>query len=263
MAPPALTLIGTGHVFQLEAAVRDAILALAPDVVFVELDAGRLQGLEERRRTGAEPEGGGFVARRLQAMQKALAEQYGAQAGGDMLAAVEGARLVGARVELIDPPATETLARVQNEMGAWERPRAAADAMRMVAGAGLSRLWPPARRRADQRLQEQVEAIQRDPAAAMEEMRKTLPSVYRVVIVERDAIMADRIRRGLAGARHGVAVLGDGHLPGVTAHLLDLKPATYRLAAVREGALPRPLVARSQPGETGRVSFTLDVRAGP
>ncbi|MGB1585671.1 MAG: hypothetical protein ACPHID_01320, partial [Thermoplasmatota archaeon] len=48
-ATPKVTLIGTGHVFRIEDTVRDAIIALRPGIVFIELDRGRLRGLMHRR----------------------------------------------------------------------------------------------------------------------------------------------------------------------------------------------------------------------
>src|SRR5262245_32001674 len=101
-APGALTLIGSGHVFQVKDTIRDAVVALRPDIVFVELDAGRLQVLLDRKARGGAPAppppSAGYVQKRLQRFQEQVAGLYGADVGEEMLAAVQAGQEVGARV---------------------------------------------------------------------------------------------------------------------------------------------------------------------
>lgn len=251
-APGALTLIGAGHVFQIKETIRDAVLALRPDVVFVELDRARLMGLLERQRGKAPPTpSGGLVHRKLAAFQESVAGMYGADVGGEMLAAVEAAQLVGARVALIDDPADQTLRRALRSLTWRERLRIAG----MVVGGGARALWPGSRRKAKARIEAEIARYQEDPESLLGELRRRLPTLHRIVIAERDAKMADRIRRLMAGARHGVAVLGDGHVGGMEALLADLRPTVYRLEAVRAGRLPKPLPAAT--GTPERVGFTV------
>jgi pheromone shutdown protein TraB len=230
--------------------VRDAIAAWQPDAVFVELDAGRLRGLLERARTGADPPGGTFLQRRLQGFQRSVAAQYGAEAGEEMLAAVQAGQAVGARVLLVDRPAQVTLDRARKALGLRERLRAAGLVLAgVVKGFG---------RRAS--VEKEVQRYQEDPTAALADVAGKFPNLYRVLITERDEMMANGIRRGLAGARLGVAIVGDGHVPGLLARLGDLAPAVYRLGDVREGRLPRGLVAR---GDAQTVRFGFDAGTGP
>ncbi|HLF16454.1 MAG TPA: TraB domain-containing protein, partial [Candidatus Thermoplasmatota archaeon] len=216
LPPGRLTVIGVGHVFRIEDAVREAIAALRPDVVFVELDRGRLEALLARRRGDKMPEGEGFWQKRLQRFQEGVAGLYGAQPGAEMVAAVEGARAVGARVLLIDPPAQDTVRRALRALTWRERLRAA----RMAAGGLLRSLWPSRGARAA--IEAEIKRYQEDPEAALEELRRTFPTLHRIVIAERDELMARRIRRHLAGAAHGVAVLGDGHVGGILRSLAGL-----------------------------------------
>ncbi len=250
LPPGRLTLIGAGHVFRIEEAVRDAVVALRPDVVFVELDRGRLEALLARRRGETLPEPTGFVHRRLQRFQDAIARMYGADVGSEMVAAVDGARSVGARVWLVDPPAQATVGRVLKELTWRERLRVILD---MGKGA-LRTLWP--RRDARAAVESEIRKYQEDPEAALEELRRGYPTVHRIVIAERDRIMAERIRKGLHGAAHGVAVLGDGHVGGVLRHLAGLEVQVYRLGDVRAGRLPRPLAAT---GDANQVRFGFDL----
>ncbi|MEA3165560.1 MAG: hypothetical protein QOJ26_417, partial [Thermoplasmata archaeon] len=142
-APPgALTLVGSGHVFQVRDTIRQAILALRPDVVFVELDRGRLHALAQRQQAAASaaasggaggagagpppgpPAPSGFVQKRLQKFQEGVAGMYGADVGEEMLAAVQAGQEIGAKVALIDPPADDTVRRVLKELTWRERLRA-------------------------------------------------------------------------------------------------------------------------------------------
>lgn len=257
LAPGAVTLIGTGHVFDIQRTVRDAILALRPDVVFVELDRGRLQALLYRRKHGRDPPSkGGFVHKKLQGFQQGVAGMYGAEVGGEMLAAVDAGQMVGARILLIDPPAEQTLKRALSELTLREKLRAVG----LMVRSGLRDLLP--RRDSREDLEEEIRRYQEDPNAALEELGRTFPTVRRVLIDERDDLMATRIRAGLAGARHGVAVLGDGHLTGILARLADLDPHSYRLAAVRAGELPVPETSLAT-GDGVDVSFGFDTEVGP
>lgn len=252
-----LTLIGAGHVFQIENTIREAVVALRPDIVFVELDRGRLQGLIEKRRGSAKPSGGTFVQKRLAKFQESVAGMYGADVGGEMLGAVAGAQMVGARVSLVDDPAEQTLRRALKQLTFRERMRMVG----MVMGGLAKSVVPGSRKNARGQVEAEIARYEKDPSALLGpdgELRRKFPTLHRVVIAERDQAMALRIRRQLAGARHGVAVLGDGHLEGMMPMLADLKPTVFRLADVREGRLPRILPLAT--GTTERIGFTVDGR---
>jgi pheromone shutdown protein TraB len=259
-APPpgALTLVGSGHVFQVKDTIRQAILALRPDVVFVELDRGRLHALAQRQQAGGKsppiPRDAGFVQKRLQKFQEGVAGMYGADVGEEMLAAVQAGQEIGARVALIDPPADDTVRRVLKELTWRERLRAGG----LLVGGGLSSVFRRRGRKGDRGdIEAEIRKYQEDPAGALEDLRGKFPTLHRIVIAERDAIMARRIAKLLPGARHGLAVVGDGHVPGLLALLGDFRPTVYRLADVREGRLPRPAASLAT-GTTGEVRFGFD-----
>ncbi len=257
LIPGQLTLIGAGHVFQIEATIRDAVVALRPDIVFVELDRGRLQGLIEKRKGTAPAPKGGFIHKRLAKVQESVAGMYGADVGGEMLGAVAGAQQVGARLSLIDDAAEDTLRRALRELTWRERLRA----LGMLVGGAAKAVLPRNRRDARAQVEAELKRYESDPQALLGpggELARKFPTIHRIVIAERDAKMAKRIRRQLAGIRHGVAVLGDGHLNGMLPLLADLNPTVYRLADVREGRLPRTLPLAT--GTSARIGFTVEGR---
>lgn len=252
--PGALTLIGTGHVFQVRQTIRWAIEALRPDVVFVELDRGRLHALMERQKGAPAATHGGFVQKRLAKFQEEVAGLYGAAAGEEMLAAVEAGQAVGARIALIDAPADATLRRAVRELTWRERLRAVG---LMVKGGFLAL----GRRGGTKRdLERELRRYQDDPDAALKELEETFPTLHRIVIAERDALMARRIAQLLPGARHGVAVVGDGHVGGLVRLLDDFHPTVYRMADVRAGRLPKPATAVASGGSES-VTFGFDAQA--
>ncbi len=260
--PGKVTLIGTGHVFDIQATIMSAIEAIRPDIVFVELDRGRLQALLYRRQHGRDPPQparSGFIHKKLHGFQKGIAGMYGAEVGGEMIAAVEAASRVGARVMLVDAPVEQTLKRALSQLTLREKLRAVG----MLIKGGFQSLLP--KRDAKEDVEAEIKRYQQDPGAALDELGRTFPTVRRVLIDERDTLMATRIRAGVQGARHGVAVLGDGHLPGILAQLEDLAPNSYRLEAVRAGALPKPeaLDASVATGDSVNVGFGFDVQSGP
>lgn len=254
LPPGRLTLIGTGHVFQVRDTIKAAMAALQPDLVFVELDRGRLHALQQRAKGAPPPQGGGFVHKRLQRFQEEVAGAYGADVGEEMLAAVEGAQAVGARVALIDPPADATVGKVLKQLTWREKGRG----LGLLAKGGWDALW---RRAPSASVESEIQRYQQDPDKALAELERTFPTIHRVVIAERDAVMARRIGHLLKGARHGVAVVGDGHVPGLLRLLDDLKPTVYRLADVRAGRLPRPAASLAT-GTPASVSFGFDAATG-
>ncbi|MES2153648.1 MAG: TraB/GumN family protein [bacterium] len=255
--PGKLTLIGAGHVFQIEDAIRQAILALQPDVVFVELDRGRLNGLIEKRRGNAAQPKGGFVHKRLAKVQESVAGMYGADVGGEMLGAVGAAQQLGARVSFIDDAAEDTLRRALSQLTWREKFRAVG----MLIGGAAKSAIPRNRRNAKADIEAEIKRYQDDPESVLGpegELARKFPTIHRIVIRERDEKMAKRIRTQLAGIRHGVAVIGDGHLNGMIPMLADLKPTVFRLADVRDGRLPRALPFAT--GTTEKIGFSLQIR---
>ncbi len=257
VAPPAapgrLVLIGTGHVFRIRDTITAAIEALHPDIVFVELDQGRLNALLHRERTGEMPPGkAGFVQGKLQKFQHDVAKAYGAEVGGEMIAAVQAGQAIGARVALIDRMGQATIKKAIKNLTWKEKGRAVGQFVK----ASVAQLFP--RKRAD--LEDELQKYQDDPAAALEELKRQYPTVWSVVIDERDEHMARAIRHGLQNARLGVAVVGDGHVGGILARLSDLDVTAYRLPEVRAGALPKPAPAPTHGSGPSDVSFGYDLQ---
>jgi pheromone shutdown protein TraB len=144
-----------------------------------------------------------------------------------------------------------TLKRVLKQLSWLERLRAVST-MTESSVRGLF----TGRRRARQAVEDELARYSHDPDKALMELGRRFPTVRRVVIDERDDFMARRIRTGLAGIGLGIAVVGDGHVPGLLRRLHDVEITPYRLPDVRAGTLPRPAAS------TRSVSFGFQLDAG-
>lgn len=206
-----ITLLGVGHVFDLAGSVRDAIGAARPRVVALELDPVRYNALVEGKvRPG--PGVYGLLGR----AQRRLARKYGTSAGGEMLAAIEAAQAVGARVAFIDMDSALVVRRMFSLMSLGERLRFLAS----VIGALFVR-----RRTVDR----EIAQYEANPAGFLDELGRGYPAVKQVLLDERNAHMARALRDIEASAGDVVAVVGEGHVDGLSAALADRPLRVLRL----------------------------------
>ena len=202
-----IIVVGTGHVFQESVDLaRETILEVRPDYVALELDPERLIALESEIREK-------FRIRDLFKMgiriailgsilsyfQDKVGEETGVLPGAEMLEAVKTAKEVGARVELIDQSVAITMNRLASEISFF-------DIMKIV----FYMLLPS-----------KVELRDLDEVVVdglTEELYNLSPSAYRVLIAERDRVMAQNILE-LSGTI--VVVTGAGHVKGIKKELME------------------------------------------
>ncbi len=211
-----ITLVGVGHVFRIGEQVRRAILDRRPQVVCLELDRERYMALLARNRRG----GGPLAYRAMAFFQSWIAKKYGADVGEEMLAAAASAREVGARVELIDMDSSHVFSRFWDSMSFKER-------LRIFVGIASSLFIP--RRKVEQ----EIARYEADNAGYLETFGNEFPQVKRVLIDERDAYMAEAIRRLSDAYPSLVAVVGDGHIEGLRRQLADRPVEVVRLKDLR------------------------------
>nr|HEX4317271.1 TraB family protein [Kofleriaceae bacterium] len=211
-------LLGTAHVSRASVdEVRETVARLKPDVVCVELDQQRRDALVSGRKPGL------AVARRmlrerkllyliaqltLAAYQRRIGTRLGVKPGAEMVAALDSARELGARVALIDRDLEVTLKRAWSALSLTQRALLAAS-----IGIALVRTGPITA--------EAVEAL-KDPKAraqVIDELARAMPEIKEAVLDERDRYMADRMLEAGRGANRVVAVVGAAHVPGMSAQI--------------------------------------------
>ncbi len=227
-----LTLLGVGHVFDLESSIRSAIRRRAPKVVALELDPARFAYLMDRQPRPARLS----VFAMLAQFQSRIAEEYGVQVGDEMVAAAKAAREIGCEVALIDQDSRVTLGRAWQEMSFPER-------IRLVVFA-ISGLF--VRRK---RVEAELDRFYSDERGYLEQFSRELPTVKRILIDERDAHMARALHELHAAKGEVVAVVGDGHIDGLGRLLQDVP-----LEVVRLRDLQKP------PPAEGTASATISYR---
>lgn len=210
-------LIGTAHVSKKSIdEVCDAIDDIRPDVVCVELCESRYRALTNE---SAWAELDIFKVIRegktlfllaniaLSAYQRRIGKKLGVVPGAELLAAVEKAEAVGARVELVDRDIHITLKRT------WANLRLR-DKLGLLSALGASLVS----RRGQDLSEEDVEALkdQANLSRVLDELAEELPSVRGPLIDERDQYLMSGIEE--SGGDRVVAVVGAAHVPGMKEH---------------------------------------------
>lgn len=198
-----ITIIGVGHVFDIEKAVRDEILYRSPSVVAVELDRDRYAALRSDERDSRGPP---LIYRAMALVQKRIADEYGVIAGSEMLVAVEAGREVGALVALIDMPADLVFNKLMRSMSLKEKLYLI---FGVVAGLFASK----------KKIEAEMDNYHKDEEGYMALLEDNMPSVTRILIDDRNSFMAKNIKE--LEEKHGsiVAVVGDGHVSGLVKEL--------------------------------------------
>jgi len=204
-----ITVVGTSHIApESVKQVLDTIQKQRPEIVAVELDKRRLMALTQKskrgpslrdvRRVGIK----GWVFASLGSwIERALGKKVGVSPGEEMLQAIGAAAQVQARVALIDQDIEVTLRRFSKALTWKEKGRFVVDLIKGMFGRNLVKF--------DLSKVPSQKVIDR----LVEEVNERYPSVYKVLIEERNVVMAKNLAK-LAKKfpdAHIVAVVGAGH----------------------------------------------------
>jgi pheromone shutdown-related protein TraB len=207
-----ITLVGTAHVSKSSVEeVVEVIRGVGPDAVAVELCPARG---EVMRNPGAWKEMDIFRVIKekkasfllanlvLSSFQRRMGRRLGVMPGQEMRAAVEEAEARGMKVALVDRNIQVTLSRAWRSLSFIEK-------MKLLWAAILAVF------EADDLGEEDIERLKDQDVlgAAVDAMARSVPTVKKVLIDERDQYMAKKISD--IDARRVVAVMGAGHLAGV------------------------------------------------
>jgi len=217
-----ITLLGVGHVFRIAEPVSFIIKNIWPDAVLIELDPARYSRITAPGSDdGAEEKDQPPVFRKTAESQKRMAEEQGSQMGAEFIAAIETGKNIGAAIELIDVDAAKMMNDAWKEMPFTEK-------MRFGFSAMGDKLRPKGRTdRAHRRYSENEEEY-------FAWMRKKYPTLVRKVIDERDIHMAGKIKEASERYESIVAVIGDGHIEGISKLLADESIRKIRLKTLMD-----------------------------
>lgn len=214
-------LLGTAHVSRASAQAVAAEIAQGDyDVIAIELCANRHRGmvdpdalgrmdLFEVIRAGKAPMITAMLA--MGAFQQRIAEQFGIEPGAEMRAAIDGAAARGIALELIDRDIGVTLRRIYANVPWYKR-------LYLFSGLFASVV-------VDDRIpEEEIEALKEGDLleSTFAQFADRAGPIYGPLIDERDEYMALQLQSIAArGPQRVLAVVGAGHLKGMTAYLRE------------------------------------------
>lgn len=220
MKRECLKIIGTAHVSEESVnEVKDAIYEHHPDVVAIELDRGRYTKLKEEM-MGIERDDTisvtkiikenkvslFFTTTLLSYFQSKIGADLDVAPGSEMIGAIEASEDLGIPIALIDRDINITLQRALNKMGFIEKAKFIFSLIASVFGL-------------DDEEEIDIEELKNPENLddLMEMFKDEAPSVYEVLVHERDAYLAGRIMQ--LPYDKVVAVVGAGHKPGIERYL--------------------------------------------
>jgi len=214
-----ITLLGIGHVFQLRDSVQGVIHGKLPGLVCVELDEIRYKVIRSKQKGGKPPN---FSYYMLAKFEEKLADMYGSSVGDEMLAAVDAAQDLKIPVAFIDMDGQMMFRRMMKEMTIKERV--------WFFLASLGSIFV-----SKKRVEKELKEFEENTEAYMAELEKKFPAIKRVLIDERDEHMASKLAAFNTKVTDIVAVVGDGHVIGISDRLshLDLEHEVIRLSEIR------------------------------
>jgi pheromone shutdown protein TraB len=221
-----ITLIGTGHVFNLSSALLRIFDEKNPDVICVELDNQRYNALmikltnpEAYKETGKNLP---LLYKLLARFQDSMAKEYGVTAGDEMLTAINYAQSHQLPVEFIDMNAQYLFQKMLKSMPLSEKLKL------MFTGFGgffVSR----------KRVEKELNNFENNFDKYIEQIGEKFPTIKRVLIDERNAYMVQKLVEINVQHEMVVAIIGDGHVPGISGLLTEKNIVfeTIRLSELR------------------------------
>ena len=221
-----ITLIGTGHVFDLSSALNAIFDEKQPDVICVELDKQRYNAIMMKKHDPKAYEDAKknlpFIYRMLGRFQESMASEYGVNAGDEMLAAINYAQSHGLPAEFIDMNAQNLFIKMWKSMPFSEKFRL------LLSGFGGLFI-------SKKRVEAELENIQDNFDVYMEEIGKKFPTIKTTLIDKRNDYMVNRLVRLNENYEKIITCIGDGHVPGISKILKskDIEFETIRLSELR------------------------------
>lgn len=208
-------LIGTSHIARESLLkVRKNIDEIKPDLVAVELDIARYTGLMQKKKGKVKlPIFQKIIVLLLQKLQDTLSKETGIMPGQEMLDAVNCAKDADSKVALIDQRIDVTINKLMSVMGFREKVKLISYIVLGFLGVGVSKIIPSG--------DIDLNKIPDDEFIeyAMKYMKSKFPSIYTVLVSDRNWYMAKNLSGLSEKFENVIAVVGAGHVKGIKAHL--------------------------------------------
>ena len=218
-----LTLIGTAHVSEESVKeVSQAIREIKPDCVAIELDEKRYESIKNPEQFRDLDLVKVFKSKQiwlmlanlvLSSFQKRMGVNVGVKPGDEMVSAMNTAEELGIPCAMVDRPIQITFKRAWAKNNFWGKCKL----ISALLASALSK---------EEVSSEEIEKLKTksEMDSMMNDLADFMPTVKKVLIDERDQFLASHIWDAKGDSI--VAVLGAGHIPGVTAHLNAIAQGT-------------------------------------
>ena len=214
-----ITIIGSAHVFDISDRVKEEIKKRNPAVVAVELDKGRYLALKSG---DTDTRNLPFTYRAMAFLQKRIAEKFGVMVGGEMIAAIDAAKEIGSNVAFIDLPSNKVFQKLMNNMTIKEKIYLF---IGMIVGIFSSK------KRIEKEVEKYTESQEQEVhnIGYIGTMAEQFPTIKNILIDERNTYMAKNLLKIEERFGSVVAVVGDGHVPGLVRDLNHRQLEVIRL----------------------------------
>ncbi len=217
-----ITIIGAAHVFDISERIEKEIRMREPSVVAVELDRDRYQALRSGQKGGDVP----LIYRLLQLVQQRIAKKFGVQVGEEMLTAVDTAKQINAKTAFIDLPAQIVLNRLMNDISLKEKV--------MLFAGGIIGLFT-SKERIEKEMDSYYSTDGNPEGGFMTNLGSQMPAITRILIDDRNRFMAKNLKELEDRFGSVLAVVGDGHVPGLKRELIGRELEIIRLQDIQKG----------------------------
>ncbi len=212
-----ITIIGTAHISSESVEeVKQALEALKPDIIAIELDDERYKSMSEQKNWQEmdivdiiKKKKVGFLLAQmiLSSYQRKIAQNLKLNVGEEMSVAIEYSKTNSVKLLMIDRSIQTTLLRIWHNLGWFEK-------IKMMTEL-LSSMFENDVKEEDIEQLKQGDMLQ----SALAEISKQFPQIAETLIFERDRIMAYKLAH--ASGKRIVAVVGAAHVPGIQKNLTN------------------------------------------
>ena len=242
-----ITIIGTGHVFNLSQALLKVFDEKQPDILCVELDKQRYNALmvkqTDPQKYKEHSKNLPFLYRILARFQEKIAEQYGVTPGEEMLTTIKYAQSHQIPLAFIDMNAQSLFARLLKSMSISEKIRLA------VSSLGSFFI-------SKKHVEKEINEFDEKSDKYIKYISEKFPTIKRVLIDERNQYMVEQLRVANEQYEHVIAVVGDGHIPGIS-NLLSKKSIDFETIRLNELRKQEDTIA----SDISSASFSIKLKS--
>lgn len=221
-----ITLIGTGHVFDLSSALLKIFDEKNPEVICVELDAQRYNALMVKASDPEKYKNNSrnlpIVYKLLARFQDSMAQKYGVTAGEEMITAINYAGSHQIPIEFIDMNAQILFTKMLKSMKFSEKIKLF---LTGIGGFFISK----------GRVEKELDKFEDNLDMYIAEIGGKFPTIKRILIDDRNEFMTQKLIDASQRFKNIIALVGDGHIPGISKLLKkkNINFETVRLSELR------------------------------